>query len=81
MCGHLCYVLNRLFNQSLIFCLRTFVCGSENENMGTVGEERSCEYEREFHAHYHELLLQLKDNIILNKSAFLFQISLFIPLL
>ena len=45
--------------------------------MGTVDEERSCEHEREFHAHCHELLLQLKDNIISNKLAFLFQISLF----
>jgi hypothetical protein len=45
--------------------------------MGTVNEVRSCEHEREFHAHYHELLLQLKDNIIFNKLAFLFQNSLF----
>jgi hypothetical protein len=58
------------------FGICTFACGSENKNR-TVNEDRSCEHEREFHARYHELLLQLKDNIIINKLAFLFQNSLF----
>ena len=58
------------------FGVSTFACGSENEN-ATVNEDRSCEHEREFHARYHELLLQLKDNVIINKLAFLFQNSLF----